>query len=192
MAALETTANHYHPGGFNPWPSKALHNKHPQITPHLVVRDADGAVDFYKRAFGAEVAYSSKLPGGMGMHYHIRIGGTIVMVTDEGPSGPEDEQLPSPLRAPKSLGGTSMLLEVYVDDADASFARAVKEGAHPTLQVGDAFWGDRYGWVTDPYGHIWALATMKEILTPEELAEKMAAMFGDHCHGTIQESENAK
>lgn len=155
------------------------HNKHPQITPHLIVRDARAAVDFYGRAFGATVAYSSKLPHSDGMHFHVRVGGSIIMVTDEMPSedGSCHPQLPSPLRAPKSLGGTSMLLEMYVDDADKTFENAVAEGAHPTLPVHDAFWGDRYGWVTDPFGHIWAVATMKDIVTPEELDQRIAEMM---------------
>lgn len=164
---------------------KGAHNKHPQITPHLVVKDARAAVDFYARAFGAEIAYQSKLPFGDGMHYHLRLGGSIFMVTDEMPGGEGEskEKTPSPLRAPRTLGGTTSVMEIYVDNADAAFDRAVKEGAHPTLPVHDAFWGDRYGWVTDPFGHIWAVATMKEILTPEELTERMAAAFGGSCPG---------
>lgn len=162
---------------------KGAHNKHPQITPHLVVKDARAAVDFYARAFGVEVAYQSKLPFGDGMHYHLRIGPSIFMVTDEMPGGEggASAKNPSPLRAPRSLGGTTSLIEIYVDDADKAFERAVREGGHPTLQVHDAFWGDRYGWVTDPFGHIWALATIQDIVTPEELAERMAAMLGGPC-----------
>lgn len=162
---------------------KGAHNKHPQITPHLIARDARAAVDFYCRAFGAEVVYQSKLPFGDGMHYHVRLGGSIFMVTDEMPPGDEADprKHPSPLRAPRTVGATTALLEIYVDDADASFDRAVREGAHPTLPVHDAFWGDRYGWVTDPFGHVWALATMKDIVTPEELEQRMAAMFGGTC-----------
>lgn len=118
------------------------------------------------------------------MHFHVRVGGSLIMVTDEMPADESGERPapPSPLRAPKSLGGTTMVLEVYVDDSDAAFERAAKEGAHPTLPIHDAFWGDRYGWVTDPFGHIWALATMKEILTPEEVEQRMAAMFDSVCH----------
>ena len=162
---------------------KGAHNKHPQITPHLVVQNARAAVEFYRRAFGAEVVYESKLPFGDGMHFHVRLGGSVFMVTDEMPGGDDEESknLPSRLRAPRSVGGTTALLEIYVDDADVSFDRAVREGAHPSLPMHDAFWGDRYGWVTDPFGHIWALATMKDILEPEEIEQRMAAMFGGAC-----------
>ena len=77
------------------------------------------------------------------------------------------------LHSPQTLGGTSTVLELYVDDADAAHRRAVDAGATPTLPVSDTFWGDRYGWVTDPFGHIWALMTAQEEITAEEVDARM-------------------
>lgn len=159
------------------------------ITPHLAVRNAKEAVEFYKRAFGAVELYSSALPFGCGMHFHLRIAKTLVMVTDEMPAelakkeGEESIDSQVVLQSPQTLGGTSMVLELIVDDVDASYRRAVEAGAVPTLPVSDQFWGDRYGWVTDPYGHIWALATVKEELTPEQVHERMlkAMAQAQHC-----------
>jgi uncharacterized glyoxalase superfamily protein PhnB len=160
------------------------------ITPHLVVRNAKEAVEFYKRAFGAVELYSSPLPFGSGMHFHLRVASTLVMVTDEMPPGmvekEGEESIDSQvvLRSPQSLGGTSMVLELIVDDVDAAHKRAVEAGAVPTLPVSDQFWGDRYGWVTDPYGHMWALATVKEELTPEQVQERMLRLMAEaqsHC-----------
>lgn len=78
-------------------------------------------------------------------------------------------------RSPASLGGTSATVEMHVDDADAAYARAVDAGAAPVIPVSDTFFGDRYGWVRDPFGHVWALATVKEVLTPDQIAERMQA-----------------
>ena len=154
-----------------------------RITPHLVVRDAERAVDFYERALGAVELYRSPLPGGAGMHFHLRIGRTMVMVTDEMPERAEDPGSPSsPLRSPKTLGATTMVLELFVDDVDAAYERAVRAGGEPTLPVSDTFWGDRYGWITDPFGHVWALATVKEEITPEEIARRLVAMAAGAAH----------
>jgi uncharacterized glyoxalase superfamily protein PhnB len=160
------------------------------VTPHLVVRNAKEAVEFYKRAFGAVELYRSPLPFGCGMHFHLRVDQTLVMVTDEMPAElakkESEESIDSQvvLRSPQTLGGTATLLELIVEDVDASYRRAVEAGAVPTLPVSDQFWGDRYGWVTDPYGHIWALATVKEELTPEQVHERMTRLLAEvksHC-----------
>jgi PhnB protein len=161
---------------------KGARSEHRRVTAHLLVRDAARAVEFYTRAFGAAELYRSAMPDGNGIHAHLKIGDSMVMVSDERPDSgePGHADLPSPPRSPQSLGGTSTVLELYVDDADAAFRRAVDAGATPTLPVSDTFWGDRYGWVTDPFGHIWALATVKEELTPDEVSARMreyAAQF---------------
>lgn len=147
-----------------------------RLTPHLIVRNAALAADFYRRALGAEELYSSPLPGGIGLHVHLKIGDTMVMVTDETPENFSAENFGG-LRSPQSLGGTSSLVEIVVDDVDAAFRRAVDAGATPTMPVEDAFWGDRYGWITDPFGHIWALATIQEVLTSAQVEERMMAMM---------------
>jgi uncharacterized glyoxalase superfamily protein PhnB len=147
------------------------------VTPHLVVRGAAEAIEFYKRAFGAVELYRSPLPGMAGLHAHVRIGKT--MVTDEytGTRDPENIDMQVRLLSPQSLGGASGLLEILVDDVDAAYTRAVDAGATPVLPLSDCFWGDRYGWVADPFGHLWALATVKEELTPEEVHRRMTEMM---------------
>jgi uncharacterized glyoxalase superfamily protein PhnB len=149
-----------------------------RIAPHLIVRNATEAVGFYKRALDAVELYRSPLPGGMGTHFHLRIGKTFVMVTDEAPPAEShtiDDTIS--LRSPQSLGGTSMVLEILVDSVDTAYKKAVDAGATPVLPISDCFWGDRYGWVRDPYGHIWALATVLEELTPEEVKRRMDEMM---------------
>lgn len=160
------------------------------ITPHLVVSNAREAVAFYKRAFGAVELYSSPLPFGSGMHFHLRVAKSLIMVTDEMPpsatSKEASEHIDSQvvLQSPQTLGGTSMAIELVVEDVDSAYKQAVEAGATPTLPLSDQFWGDRYGWISDPYGHIWALATVKEELTPEQVHERMTALMAQtrqHC-----------
>ena len=147
-----------------------------RVTPHLMVRGGRKAVEFYTRAFGATLLYESALPGGNGLHAHLMVGRTMIMVTEEQP--PSSEGMTLGVAAPESLGGTTTILECYVDDADAAYQRAVDAGAKAMLPLCDSFFGDRYGWVVDPFGHVWALATVKEELTPEEIQQRMAAAFG--------------
>jgi PhnB protein len=160
-------------------PAMAIKGARPdtrQISPHLIVRDGQAALRFYQQAFGAEVLYLSEMPSGVGLHAQLRIADSVVLLSSE-----NMQQHPEAhVRAPETLGGTSVLLELYVDDVDAWFQRAVTAGAKPTMQPEEAFFGDRYGWVTDPFGHIWALATVKETLTPEELANRMQAATSGH------------
>jgi|SRR5215472_40766 len=145
-----------------------------RIAPHLIVRNASEAMEFYKRALGAVELYRSPLPGGMGMHIHLRIGKSFAMLTDETPpSQSHDINSTIALLSPQTLGGTTTVHEILVDDVDAAYKRAVDVGATPLLPVSDCFWGDRYGWVRDPYGHIWALAMVLEELTPEEVQRRM-------------------
>ena len=131
------------------------------ITPAIVVRDAASAIDFYKSAFGAEELNRMPGPDGKIMHAEIRIGDSIIML------GEENEQWGT--HSPKSLNGTHGSLHMYVDDADAAFQRALDAGATVKYPLEDAFWGDRYGKVTDPYGHEWGLATRVKELTPAEM-----------------------
>ena len=144
-----------------------------RVTPHLMVRGGRKAIDFYTRAFGATVLYESAMPGGNGIHAHLKIGKTMLMITDEQPSSPTGMALG--VAAPESLGATTTILEYYVDDVDAAYQHAIDAGARPMLPLCDAFYGDRFGWVLDPFGHLWALGTVKEELTPEQVHERMAA-----------------
>ncbi|HXM81808.1 MAG TPA: VOC family protein [Burkholderiales bacterium] len=138
------------------------------VTPHLVCAGAANAIEFYKKAFGAvELA---RLPGSQGrlMHAAIRIGDSTVMLADE---MPEWGSL-----GPKALKGSPVTIHLYVDDADAFVARAVKAGAKVTMPVDDMFWGDRYGKLEDPFGHHWSVGTHVRDVSPEEMQQAMKKM----------------
>ncbi len=142
------------------------------VSPALAVDGAAEAIEFYKRAFGAKERFVMPGPEGMIAHAELEIGDSVVMLSDPFPH--------STVRPPKELGGTSVGVFVYVEDVDAVFEQAVKEGATVTMALEDMFWGDRFGSVTDPYGHSWSLATHVEDVPPEEMEERskqaMAAM----------------
>jgi PhnB protein len=135
------------------------------VTPHLVVRGAAKAIDFYKRAFDAKE--ESRLPGPNGtlMHASIRIGDSSVMLMDE---SPEWKSV-----GPQSLKGTPVTIHLYVNDVDKTFDTAVKAGAKPVMPVSDMFWGDRYGVLEDPFGHSWSVATHKRDVSDKEMQEAM-------------------
>lgn len=134
----------------------------PTVTPHLVCAGVVEAIAFYKKAFGATVMFAPLLtPQGKVMHASIRIGNSPVMLADEFPEWGSN--------GPKTLKGSPVSMHLYVEDADASFARAVKAGATVKMPLQDMFWGDRYGMLEDPYGHWWAIATHIKDLTPKEI-----------------------
>jgi PhnB protein len=145
-----------------------------RITPHLMVRGGRKAIEFYTRAFGATLLYESAMPHGDGLHAHLQVGKTMIMVTDEQPPGPNGVMV---VASPESVGTATTILEMYVDDADLVYQRAVDAGGKPMLPIGDTFYGDRMGWVADPFGHIWAIATVKEELTPAQVHERMTAAY---------------
>jgi uncharacterized glyoxalase superfamily protein PhnB len=135
------------------------------LTPFLTVRDAARAIEFYKQAFGAVERGVMKGPDGKVMHAELKIGNSIVMLSDE---FPEYGAL-----SPQSIGGTPMGLHIYVDGVDAAFDRAVKAGAHVEMPVMDQFWGDRYGKLKDPFGHKWSIATHTKDLSMDEMKRGM-------------------
>jgi PhnB protein len=139
------------------------------VTPHLVIKGASEAIEFYKKAFGA--AEISRLPGPDGklMHGSLKIGDSIVFLVDENPKWGSN--------GPLSLGGTPITLHLYVEDVDTAFSQAVEAGASVKMPPADMFWGDRYGVITDPFGHSWSLATRKQDLTPEQVAKNAEEMF---------------
>ena len=139
------------------------------VTPHLVVAGAANAIEFYKKAFGATEEARLPGPGGKIMHAMIRIGGSAIMLVDE---MPEWGAL-----GPKTLKGSPVTIHLYVEDADAFVARAVKAGAKVTMPVADMFWGDRYGKIEDPFGHQWSVGTHVRYLTPEEAERAMKEMY---------------
>lgn len=144
-----------------------------RVTAHLLVRGGRKAVEFYTRAFGATLLDESPMPDGHGIHAHLQVGRSMIMITDERAPSPEGIMLG--VAAPESLGATTTILEYYVDDVDAAYRRAVDAGAKPMMPICDAFYGDRSGWVLDPFGHLWSLSTVKEELTPEQVHERMIA-----------------
>lgn len=143
------------------------------ITPALVVKGGKQAIAFYTAAFGAQTLGVMYGPDGQSvMHAELKIGDSVIFLGDEAPEWGA--------RSPQTLGGSPVSLNLYTEDCDAVFDRAVAAGATPAMPVADMFWGDRYGKLTDPFGHTWGIATHKEDVSPEEVArrgrEAMAAM----------------
>ena len=139
------------------------------LTPHLTVRNASEALEFYKKAFQAEVLHVSNMPDGKVMHASIRIGDSMLMLNDE---MPEYGAL-----SPLSSGGSGVTLHIYTENVDDAFARAVAAGATVKMPLADQFWGARYGVVSDPYGFKWSLATRVKEMSPEEMQEEQEKMF---------------
>ncbi|HEX8818956.1 MAG TPA: VOC family protein [Archangium sp.] len=137
------------------------------VTPSIVVRGADKAIEFYKKAFGAKELSRMPGPDGKLLHAEIKIGDSIVMLSDEFPGMGSS--------SPETIGGTPSSLMIYTRDVDALFNQALAAGAKVSMPLADMFWGDRYGRVKDPFGHDWQLATRKEDLTPKEMAKRAAA-----------------
>ena len=141
------------------------------VTPHLTVRGAARAIDFYARAFGAEELTRMPAPDGERiMHAELRIGDSRVFLNDEFPDMGG--------RSPEALGGTPASLHLYVEDVERAFARAVAAGAKVHMPLQDMFWGDRYGRLVDPFGHEWSMATRREDLSPDEIGARAATAFG--------------
>jgi PhnB protein len=138
------------------------------VTPHLICAGASDAIEFYKKAFNAVELSRMPGPGGKVMHASIRIGDSVVMLVDESPEWG--------MLGPKARKGSSVYIHLYVDDVDAFTARAVAAGATVTMPVADMFWGDRYGQLEDPFGHLWSVATHVRDMTPEETREAMQNM----------------
>ena len=135
------------------------------VTPYLIVDDAKAAIDFYTRALGAKEKFRLPMGDRIG-HAEILIGDSHVMLADEFPDMGH--------LGPKSRGGTTVSLMVYVEDVDSAFRQAIEAGAKEERPVEDQFWGDRMGTLTDPFGHKWSLATTVEEVSPEELQRRMA------------------
>jgi uncharacterized glyoxalase superfamily protein PhnB len=139
------------------------------LTAHLIVEGAADAMDFYRRAFGAEELGRAPMPDGRKlMHGLMKLGDSMLMLVDA------FEEFGA--RGPKALGGSPVTLHVYVDNADAAFQRAIEAGCTVATPLADMFWGDRYGKVKDPFGHEWSIATKIKNMSPEEMeaAQKVA------------------
>ena len=134
-------------------------------TPHITVKGADKAIEFYKKAFGAQEIVRMPGPGGQGiMHAEIKIGDSMIMLNDELPGMGE--------KSPQSLGGYTASIFLYVEDADSVHAKAVAAGGASQMPVTDMFWGDRMGRIADPFGHIWAISTHTQDLSVEEIKKR--------------------
>jgi PhnB protein len=137
------------------------------VTPVLTLDEARKAIDWYKKALGAEELSTATGPDGKIMHSEIRLGQSRIMLNDAMMGN----------KGPKELGGSPASLWIYVEDADALFNRAVEAGAEVRMPMMDQFWGDRFGAVDDPFGYTWSFATHKEDLTREEIEQRQAEFF---------------
>jgi len=148
---------------------KAIPDGYHAITPYLIIQGAAKALDFYKKAFGA--AEVLRLDGGNGqvMHAEIRIGDSMVMLADEYPD--------MGYKGPQAYGGTPVSLMIYVENVDARFNQAVAAGAKVVKPLQDQFYGDRSGTVTDPFGHVWTIATHKEDVPLQEINQRFEALM---------------
>ncbi|MCA9692839.1 MAG: VOC family protein [Myxococcales bacterium] len=135
------------------------------VTPALTQANAAEAIEFYKAAFGAVELSRAPDPSGKLMHAELKIGDSIIMLSDEYPEMGG--------KSPKTLGGSPVALHYYTEDVDAAFAKATGAKATTIMPVADMFWGDRYGAVLDSSGFMWGIATHKEDVSPEEMAERM-------------------
>jgi|SRR5215469_11555873 len=150
------------PGRTNPIP-QGYHS----VTPYIVVNDAARAIEFYKRAFGATEVMRMPGPAGKLAHVELELGDSLIMLSDEMPN--------NVVRSPQTVGGTTVGVFLYVEDVDKVFQQAKSAGAKEETPVADMFWGDRYGTLSDPFGHTWSLATHIEDVAPEEMAKRAQA-----------------
>lgn len=140
------------------------------VTPSLTVRNAAQAIDFYKKALGAQELNRMEMPDGKIGHAELKIGDSIIFLSDEMPGMGVS-------KSPQSLGGCTGVLNLYVPDVDAAFERAVTAGAKTAMPVADMFWGDRYGTFVDPFGFAWGMATHKEDVSPADMEMRMKEAF---------------
>lgn len=141
------------------------------ITPNLVLNDASAALEFYARAFGAKVVSRMASPSGKIMHAELRIGDSMITLADEMPG--------ADTRAPASVGTSTVGLMVYLKDVDKVFAKAERAGCKVLMPLADQFWGDRFGRLQDPFGHVWALAKHVEDVSAKEMAKRQAAWVAE-------------
>ena len=149
--------------------AKPIPDGYHTATPYLVVKNAASALEFYKKAFGAEELMRLASPDGKIGHAEIKIGDSPIMLADEFPE--------MGYRGPQALGGSPVSIMLYVEDVDARFNQAIAAGAKVKRPVKDEFYGDRAGNLEDPFGHVWTIATHKEDVSPEEIERRFAAVM---------------
>jgi PhnB protein len=140
----------------------------PAVSPHLIVDDAAAAIDFYVKAFGAEELGRVPHPDGRLVHAALNINGFTVMLNDDFPEMTDGKSM-----TPKALGGTPVTIHLTVTDVDTKFQQAVDAGATVVHPLEDAFWGDRYGVVADPFGHQWSMGQPMREVSAEEMQAAM-------------------
>ena len=141
------------------------------LTTYLTMENAAEAIDYYKDVFGAKERIRMEAPEGKIGHAELEIGDSLLMLSDAFPGATS--------RPPTELGGTTAGAFMYVEDVDAVVKRAVESGATITMEIADQFWGDRFGSITDPFGHSWSIATHVEDVPPEEMAERAKAAMAE-------------
>ena len=151
---------------------KPIPDGYHSVTANLIIKGASQAIDWYKQALGAQELYRMPGPDGRLMHAEIKIGDAVVMLTDEMPEMGG--------KGPQALGGTPVSLMIYCEDCDAVFNRAVGAGASVRMPLEDAFWGDRWGMFTDPFGHVWAVATRKKNMSVPEMKHAMDEFMANY------------
>jgi len=148
--------------------AKAIPAGHRTVTPYLTVKNGISALEFYKKAFGATETFRLLMPDGRLGHAEIRLGDSMIMLSDEFPEHGG--------KAPGTLGGSAVNIHLYVENVDAFFKRAVAAGAKERKPFMDQFYGDRSGQLEDPFGHLWWVATHKEDVPPEKLQKRVREM----------------
>ena len=143
------------------------------VTPYLCVSGARRALDFYQKAFGAEVLYKLDMPDGRIGHAELQIGDSRLMLSDEMPEMPD-----AITKSPGTLGGSTAGFNIYVENVDERFAQAVAAGAKVRRPVMNQFYGDRSGTLEDPFGHFWTISTHVEDISPDEIVKRAAKFAG--------------
>jgi PhnB protein len=147
---------------------RAIPEGYHSVTPYLMIQGAAQAIDFYKRAFGAKEIMHMDGPQGKIMHAEIQIGDSRIMLSDE---------MGGVCKSPQTLGGTTASIFLYVEDVDKVFNQAEAAGGKVVMALANQPWGDRFGTLTDPFGHVWSLATHVEDVAPEEIDRRMKEMM---------------
>lgn len=150
--------------------AKPIPDGYPRLSPYLCIEGAAAAIDFYAEVLGAKERVRMPAPGGKVGHAELQLGDSVVMLSDEFPEMGNE--------SPKTVGGTPVVLSVYVEDVDDVFDRAVKAGATVVSPVTTQFYGDRSGLFEDPFGHRWSVATHVEDVAPDEMARRAAEAMG--------------
>jgi PhnB protein len=150
---------------------KAIPSGYSSVTPYLIVEGAAEAIEFYKQVFGATERMRMPIPGGKIAHAEIQIGDSVVMLADQ-PTDPTAARL----KSPNAVDGTAVSIHLYIEDVDSVMEKATNAGAKLVRPVANQFYGDRSGIFTDPFGHVWNVATHVEDVSPEEMEKRMAEL----------------